>query len=270
MIKKIFSFLIFLFLCSNLSAETLVVDEEMQKLSNEVMQLIYDDIFAVKEKYEELDAFNESHMHENEYGINEIVYEKEMFDDLNQSRKFTFALTIDPINAKRRYSSKDRPFQYEFLLLDLKIVAYYKNKMRSSQFNLNEVIQNNALLLSDAQSKKLPFEFSLVPVKAEYKVGEVIKFDVILHNPSKNSLRVKALSKKTLSFLFNTDQWEDEAIAHKSEYKRTVIIKPKESLTKKFSAPAVFSPNEFNILCTYALKYKGVYPTARLKVDVTR
>ncbi|MBF0386045.1 MAG: hypothetical protein HQL27_09280 [Candidatus Omnitrophica bacterium] len=111
----------------------------------------------------------------------------------------------------------------------------------------------------------------IYPAKESFKVGENIEFAVILTNKSNHNLYFKELNNDTVYFIFDGAPWGAQKYDKEAVQKaKQIIVKSGESIRKSFVAGSYIEPKEFEIYGSYALTYKGVRPSARSKVVITK
>lgn len=272
MVKKII--LSFLFLLPVLSAKAdIAVDpfsQENVAYYNEVMEMIYQDIFAVKEDYKELIGFGPQSVTKNPHGVNSIHYQYKDPDGPTKGMPFEFGVTIVPENKLNFYSSNENEFNLGFPLLNVKFTGYQIFNARSKQFKVYDSVVKHGSLLYSQQAKYLPLRLTIETPKKEYKVGEQIDFKISLTNRSDHSIEVRELNENTLYFLYDQISWgAKNYVAAKVRKAELIRLKPGESTSKSFSGKSFSKPVTFQILAQYALTFEGFNPTNVIRVKVS-
>ena len=112
----------------------------------------------------------------------------------------------------------------------------------------------------------LPLELSIKPSALEYKVGEKIKFELILTNVGNGGLKVATLNEKTLFCDIDGQTWGTK----KASGEAVVILLPGESVRKRLVVSGARAPGEFAVSCSYGMGVKGVRPSAREVLNIVR
>lgn len=241
--------------------------QRMTEIANQVMLAVYDDIVSAKERYDDLQDFDQKALSRNQYGVYSIRYKREAAAGPLGGKPFEFGVTVVGREDTDFNEFGRKAFNLHFPLLGLKFAGYEKVYWRPNQFSLQDVVQKNGDPLLKEQKKYLPLKLSLKTVAESYRVNEDIEFVVTLENVSSKNLWVRALNKDTLYFLYADTPWGTrEADAPKREKK--FILEPGEKVHKKFVGSGFPEPREFEVYCSYALTFQGVKPFSVLKVKV--
>ena len=249
-------------------AEPLKLDEETKALCHQVMINIYHDILQAKARYKELKDFDEKALTSNAHGIPAIDYRYVESEGTARGRLFEFGLTITGKDDLNTFPSDGETINLGFPLLDLKFIGYQKKTLKKGQFDIQTSLAKHGQMLWDYQRKYIPYQLTLKPVKKEFKTNEPIEFIVTLTNSSDNAILVKDLNDKTLFFLYDNKAWGADEVAPAAKELKDMVLKPQESLRKRFRAKAVPGPRELEIYCSYILTFQGVKPSAALKIKV--
>ncbi|HBR14755.1 MAG TPA: hypothetical protein DD723_04325 [Candidatus Omnitrophica bacterium] len=262
--------LVMIFLwCSTLFGQELNLDEETKALCNQVMLNIFDDIYAAKDHYQELKDFDKDLLVKNRHDIYSLQYVYHAPFDRTAASVYEFGITILGLRDENIFSDKENVFSLGFPLLDLRFIGYQIKGLKQKQFDILGPVQTHGQLLWNQQQRNLPVRLILESVKESYQVGEEIDFIVTLKNLTKRNIKVKDLSEGTLYFLYNNAAWGAREVDPQNDAGiKQIILKPLESISKRFRGEGSNSPKEFEIYGSYGMTYKGVNPTSMLKIQV--
>lgn len=267
---KIMTSLVIIFLwCSTTFGQELNLDEETRALCNQVMLNIFDDIYAAKARYRELKDLDKNMLVKNQHDIYSLQYAYHNPLDETASSVYEFGITILGTREENIFSDKENVFSLGFPLLDLKFAGYQIKGLKQKQFDILGTVQTHGQLLWNRQQRNLPVQLIVESVKESYPVGEDIDFMVTLKNLTKRNIKVKDLSEGTLFFLYNNAVWGAREVDPQNNTGiKQIILKPLESITKRFRGEGSNFPKEFVIFASYGMTYKGVNPTSVLKIRV--
>ena len=242
------------------------IDTPTKEVCNKVMLNIYHDLIASKDKYRELEQFDEKALYENQYGIYAIVYKYEKQGEQGRNYLFEFGLTIVGIDDPIFQDQGEYAFNLVFPLLNVKFAGYQKRSVTRYRYDISSAIKSQGVLLEDHQQNYMPLRLILKADKEIFTTNENVFFDVELHNVSNRHMRVKSLNDSTLYCLFGDKRWGTSQVSvPKAE---EFILKSGELTKMGFMGEAFKKPREMEIYCSYNLSIQGVKPSDTLKVKI--
>jgi hypothetical protein len=252
------------------SAESFIQDQDVHALCEGIMQDVYQEILAQKANHPELSDFQETDAQsKNNSGITSIGYVTQDVKVGADQVPYAFQLTIAPVNEIFTSPSGYKAINLSFPVLDLKIAGYQNAALTKEFYNIQDAIQKYGIKLWDEQQKYLPYKISIEAVKESFRSGEDIEFIVKLTNDSKANYKLKRLDAKTLYFVFDNKPWGAQELADKdSKSLKEILLKPGQTIQKKFRAPGFKRPQTVEINVTYNFPYKGVKPSAKLTLPI--
>ena len=270
--KKLIIFIIFLFVNIPTFAEELNMDDKAKALCNQVMLDIYNDILNAKNKYPELAGFGDYVLSQNQYGIYSIQYRKEIWDSLKSGQQFEFGVTIVKSQDENIFGTSNKyAFDFALPILGLQFVGYEVRSLMK-QYDIKAAVKRHVTPLLDYQQQFMPIQLTLKPLQEYYKVGEGIDFSVTLTNYSPNkAISVKDLNDKTLFFIYGNLTWgvkEDDTTLARGV--KEIILRPGESIVKRFRGNPFLLPREVEIYCSYIMTFQGVKPVSKLKISIIK
>ena len=182
------------------------VKEDAVTKINSIVQRIYDQALAAKEKSKELADFEAKCLGKNDNGFLTITYETQVASAGGKTTLYAFKLDVEPLENKT-YKSHDGYFRYPMPALDLQFSGYVIKHPLRRQFDLEMVLDKYTNELADYQQQFLPLRFVIVPQQNVYRVHEPIRFQAVLANVSQANMLVKGLSEETLFFTLNNAFW---------------------------------------------------------------
>jgi len=267
--EQVFSFFLVIMLFSaGVEAHALNMDAEAKALCGQVMTNIYNDILEAKARYKELKNFDEKALTSNAYGIPSLHYKYVEAQGAISGEPYEFGLTIVGKDDLNTFPADGSSINLGFPLLNIKFIGYRKKILKKGQFDIETPLAKHGQLLWDYQQNYIPYKLALEPVKKEFKINEPIEFVVTLKNLSGKAILVKDLNDQTLSFLYDHKVWGDAEVAPAVKDIKDIVLKPNDSLRKRFRANPVANPRELEIYCSYILTFQGVKPSATLKIKV--
>ncbi|OGX24889.1 MAG: hypothetical protein A3D10_00910 [Omnitrophica WOR_2 bacterium RIFCSPHIGHO2_02_FULL_48_11] len=239
---------------------------ETKAIANQVMLNIYDTLLKAKEKYPELEQFNEKAMYENKQGIYAIVYKRSQSEEKMKKEPYEFGVTIAPMEDTIFYDQGRYAFNFALPFLGIKFAGYEKMTYGKRQYDILKAVNIHGVLLSEHQQKFLPLQMTLKPAKTSYKVKEVIEFDVELKNISAHHMYIHEINENSLYCQFNNKVWGMQRRGASGT--KDVVIKSQESVHRTFLGEGLKAPGQIDLSCTYNMSIKGVKPFAKLSVKV--
>jgi len=252
--------------CLEAAAQEPGITKEIREISNDIIIKTYHDIAAQKGQYDDLAAFGEDVLYENNHGIYALVYEPQGTQKPGAQAGYAFGLSVTGLEGDL-FQDQKGCFHTPFPYLGVKIVGYQPRYLKASQFDLMKLVKKNAQRLADRQQAYLPLRLSIEPVKNTFRVGEDILFDVALTNVTKNHMFVKDLGPSTLYFLLNNARWGTRPEAYNSKGER-VILRTGETLRVRFRGEGYLRPRQISIYGVYHVPFKGVKPFARAQIQI--
>lgn len=232
-------------------------------LGNQVLMKIFDEILSYKDRSVGLETLSDQQLDTGANGFYRFEYENQ----IEGRTPINFGLTIIGLNEPNPFAAKKTVFEYPLPLIDLKFVGY---ESRNKRFDVKEIMRRHLEPLLEEQQEFMPYKLSVSPDKDAFKIKEPIFFTVTLTNLTKRNIKVKDLNDETLYFLYNNKPWGAKLVEDPTKDKSKVdnILKPNESIKKKFRAAGFTVPKVFEIFGSYTMTYKGVNPTTKLSVTV--
>ncbi|MCD4781666.1 MAG: hypothetical protein K8S27_14115 [Candidatus Omnitrophica bacterium] len=247
------------------------ISPEIVDLCNKVMMNVYEYLIESQQEYRVLREFNPQTLTKNEYGIYTINYV--YADPYTQWRNVNFEIGVSIVDINDPLMFKGEPITMllEFPLIGIKLLAFQKDSISTSQFDIMVPLRKYGKILWDAQQDYISIKLSLVPKKEKFVVGEPISFTARLENSGKVNVVLKKLSSKTLLFTFDNIDWNPvsaEAAAEGALVKE-VMLSPGAFFQKNFKIQGIREePGELEIFATYVRTIKGIHPSARMSVPI--
>ena len=256
--------LVFIFATSLsiLNAQNEPIPANVKWVANQVMKSLLEDISHYKGQYSELNAFDERSVTKNSQDLPRLSYTSPDASGID----YVLSVEFLPVDEHVVVPDGMELKAWRFPLLGIKLTRLFDYKRRGYPLDIDRMINAHVRTLLKFEQTLMPLQITIKPEKDLYRIGERIQFQIILSNKGSQNLKVKSLDDRTLYFSFGNRFWGTPP--KDAQGGSLEILAPGKFLTKSFKGESFSLPQEVEIMATYAIGYKGVYPIDWVKVRI--